>query len=340
MAVGVIFMFFRSKKFMIPLIVVLALAAIFALSHLLFLRRDEAQIYGVSFSEEYAGYLELNPREVFRAILDDWGFRHLRLSAQWDAIEKQRGVYDFSSLDWQMDEAAKRGAKVILVVGQKIPRWPECHPPKWAAALSDEEYFSRLDDLAVAVVDRYKNHPALEMWQVENEPFLPFGVCRAQDSQRLAEEVSLVRRLDPTRKILVTDSGEMSTWQRTARVGDYFGTTLYRVVWSKTFGYFNYDWLPPAFYRLKLWLAGRDAKAAFVAELQAEPWVPNHDIKTLEISEQYKSMSPDRFNKNIDYSRRVGFPRAYLWGAEWWYWMEKKQGIADFANFAKSLKKE
>ena len=74
-------------------------------------------------------------------IMDKWNFHYVRLSAQWDQIEKKKGEYDFNDLDWFMGEADKRGAKVALAVGQKVPRWPECHAPEWAKNLPDEEYF-------------------------------------------------------------------------------------------------------------------------------------------------------------------------------------------------------
>lgn len=323
-------------------IIAIAIAAIlilFCLIRYFGSQRNLNQIFGVSFNEKYAEYLKLDPREAFTAILDDWGFRYLRLSAQWDEIEAERGVYDFSRLDWYMEEAAKREAKVILAVGQKIPRWPECHPPKWTADLQDNEYFQSLEEFVVETVRRYRSHSALEIWQIENEPFLPFGVCRKFTDKMLKNEIQSVKSLDSTHPTLVTDSGELSSWQKAARRGDLFGTTLYRVVWNKRWGYFNYDWLSPLFYRAKLWLAGRQPSKSYIVELQAEPWVTDHDIHTFSLEEQYKSMSPERFVKNIDYSRRVGFARAYLWGAEWCYWLSQEKGIDDFVDLIKNLKK-
>jgi hypothetical protein len=330
----------RRKKVMIALIIILALVLIGIIIHFISQKRNIDQVYGTNFNAEYAAFLGLDPKIVFTEILDGWQFKYIRLAVQWDAIEAHRGIYDFSSLNWYMDEAAKRGAKVVLVVGQKIPRWPECHPPKWAANLSDVEYRTAIKQLIKKSAEQYKDHPALEIWQVENEPYLPFGVCRPFDKTMFKSEVALVRSVDPAHKILVTDSGELSTWWRTAKAGDYFGTTMYRVVWNERFGYFSYDWLSPLFYRFKLMLAGQKTANAFIAELQAEPWIPNSDVNTLDLAEQYKSMNPARFEKNVAYAQRVGFPRAYLWGAEWWYWMKEIKGVPDFVNFAKTLKKE
>lgn len=332
-------MFFK-KKIIISVSIILFIVVLLTVSHFFPIKKNNEQIYGVSFNSEYASYLGLNSREVYKAILNDWGFRYLRLSAQWDEIEKQKGVYDFSDLDWYMDEAAVVDGKVTLVVGQKILRWPECHAPKWTENLSDDEYRASVKNLIKATIERYKNHKALEIWQIENEPFLAFGVCRKCSPEMLDEEISLARSIDLNHKIIVTDSGELSTWLKTSNVADYFGTTMYRVVWNEKIGYFNYKWLSPLFYHFRLWVNKKSADTVFISELQAEPWIPDHNIQTLSLDEQYKSMSIEHFKDNVDYAKRVGFPRAYLWGAEWWYWMQNNKGVDDFAEYAKTLKKE
>lgn len=317
-----------------------SLLLIWGVFHFLSSKRNQNQIYGASFNSKYAQYLGLDSQKVFSAMLDDWGFKYVRLSAQWNEIEKNSGIYDFSALNALMDQAASRGVKVTLVVGQKIPRWPECHVPAWAANLSDNEYKAAIKRFVKTVVDQYKDHSALEIWQVENEPLLAYGECRFFGKDMLADEINLVRSIDAEHKILITDSGELSSWRNTAKAGDLFGTTMYRVVWHARFGYFSYDWLTPLFYKMKLWLTGQAPDKAYIAELQAEPWVPDRDIKELTASEMYESLDLKRFQKNVDYAKRVGFSRAYLWGAEWWYWMKEVRGVAEFADYAKTLKKE
>ena len=328
-------------RFMLALtFVVVFIVAAFAMAFYL-PRPNLNQVFGVSFNSEYASYLGLDPKEVLTKIFDDWGFCHLRLSIQWDEVEKTEGKYDFSELDWQMNEAAKRDAKIVLAIGQKTPRWPECHVPDWTKELDAADYSARLKKFVAAAVERYRQHPSLEIWQVENEPFLPFGLCRPFSKQDLVEEIAMIRRLDnSSRPVLVTDSGELGWWFKAAKAGDLFGTTIYRVVWHKRLGYFPYDWLPAGFYRLKLWLTGLNSNQAVVSELQAEPWVPDLDVKNWPLEEQYKSLDMERFQKTIDFSRRVGFPRAYLWGAEWWAWLAKQSGGEDFGPLLKELKKE
>lgn len=299
--------------------------------------KNNRMIYGASFNAEYASYLGLDVKEAFNKILDEWQFKYIRLSAQWDLIEKIKGQYDWDDLDWMMNKAAKRNVKVVLVVGNKTPRWPECHFPGWIDASSHQP---DLLNFIKNVVTRYKNHPALEIWQVENEPFLRFGDCEPISAQELTEEVALVKQLDPLRSTMVTDSGELSLWRRTAKQADLFGATIYRVVWNKRLGYWSYDWLlPPLAYTAKLWLNGRDINTAYITELQAEPWIPDKKLADTPLAEQFRSMSLERLKSNVNFAARTGMPRAYLWGAEWWLWLEGK-GNNDFSDYIKQLKKQ
>jgi len=66
-------------------------------------------------------------------------------------------------------------------------------------------------------INRYKSKAVIKYWQVENEPFLLFGICPTPDADLLDREIALVRKIDPTRKIIVTDSGELSLWIPTAK---------------------------------------------------------------------------------------------------------------------------
>jgi hypothetical protein len=316
------------------------LAAITALWYSLFLfdfTRSDGYVFGVSYAPAQAEYLGLDPKETYLAILDDLKVRNLRISVYWNRIEKRANEYDFSELDWLMDEAQKRDAKVILAVGRRVPRWPECHTPDWAkrgGLSSENEYLLiYLENL----VNHYKNHPALYIWQVENEPFLNlFGECPKRDKNLLIKEIDLVKKLDPNHPTMITDSGEFGSWYRTRHLSDYLGTSIYRVVVSWWTPYIKYGgFIPAALYRIKAHIAGRPNDKIIVSELQTEPWTPSELLKT-PLSEQYRSMSPEQFLKNVAFAKKVGFKEIYLWGVEWWYWM-KKQGQPVFWQQAKKL---
>ncbi|TSC83883.1 MAG: Uncharacterized protein G01um101413_686 [Parcubacteria group bacterium Gr01-1014_13] len=329
----------KPKKLLLVVVILAALAINWILVLKFFGYMKNTMIYGVSFNTEYANYLGLDTKPSFAKILDDWHFKYIRLSAQWDLIEKTKGHYDWKDLDWMMNEAAKRNVKIVLAVGHKTPRWPECHFPAWTDITSHSNHQSDLLNFMTIVVMRYKNHPALEIWQVENEPFLGFGTCQPISTKSLKEEIALVKKLDPNHRTMVTDSGELSLWRRTAKQADFFGTTMYRVVWSKAIGYWSYDWIfPPIAYTARLWLNGRDINTAYITELQAEPWIPDKPLADTPLEEQFKSMSLKRLKSNVNFAARTGMPRSYLWGAEWWLWLETR-GVHEFSDYIKQLKK-
>jgi hypothetical protein len=293
--------------------------------------------WGVVFSQKHSELLGLDWRKNYLAILDDLKAKNLKLIAYWDLIEKEPEVYDFSDLDWQINEAQKRGAKILLVFGRRVPRWPECHIPKWAL-LPKNIHKERLLHFIKVLVQRYKDNPAIWAWQVENEPFFPFGKCPPPDETFLKEEIRLVKSLDDKKRpIVISESGEIPLWFKAARLGDIVGHTLYRKVWVHQIGiYFTYPF-PPVYYARKVWLIKRIFKKPVICvELQAEPWGPVL-LYDLPLREQEKTMNLKRFKKVIEYAKNTGEDTFYLWGAEWWYWMKEKQRQPQIWEEAKKL---
>ncbi len=294
--------------------------------------------YGISFNQEHATSLGLDWKDVYADMLEELKPKYIRISAMWSEIEKTRGVNDFDDIDWMMDLAAKHNTKVILVVGQKAPRWPECHIPGWLNK-DDEKAKEYLLSYVRDVVERYRQHPALEIWQVENEPFIRFlfGECGQFNEKFVLDEINLVGELDLVHPIIITDSGELSSWREAIKIGDYFGTTLYRTVGKPGGGRYSYNWLPPSVYRYKAMFWGQDLNKMFISELQAEPWftTSNPDNTPLEIQEQ--TMNPDKLKENFNYAERVGVKRAYLWGVEWWYWAKEARGDSRYWDMVKEV---
>jgi hypothetical protein len=262
-------------------------------------------------------------------MLDDLGAPRLRLAAYWDELEPSPGRFDFSALDWQLDEAERRGATVLLAVGRKLPRWPECFVPTWARQALPQQQRLWVLDYVSAVVERYRDHPAVAAWQLENEPFVWwFGKCPPPDSALLQAELDSIRRLS-YKPVVVTDSGELSTWRRAARFADRFGTTMYRATWNSWLGYGFYP-LPAWSYRAKARLWGLEPREVVIGELQAEPWPPGTLLVETPLREQFRTMDLARFHEMLALARATGFGEAYLWGAEWWYWLKTTQGHPEF----------
>ena len=271
-------------------------------------------------------------------ILDDLGAKNLRLSAYWDEIESLNNNFYWDDLDWQIEEASKRDAQIILAVGGRLPRWPECHIPNWAENVSKEEREKETLYYIEMVVNRYKDNENIIAWQIENEPFLAnFGECPELDPDFLDKEIELVKSLD-MRQIVITDSGELSAWVPAAKRADIFGTTMYRKTYSNLLkAYVSYP-IEPSFFKVKRNLAKLFAKPDkwIVIELQAEPWGPK-PFQYLSPEERAKTMDYDKFVEMMEFSRQTGFEEFYLWGVEWWYWEKINQNNPQIWNEAKLL---
>jgi len=330
----------RLQKILLGVLIVCSVLALalYALS-----RKEipERITYGVSFNTLYAEELGLDWKESYLAILDELEVRHLRLAAHWNMVEKKKDIYDFSALDFQIQEAEERGADVVFAVGRRLPRWPECHIPDWAEDMSWDEQKEELRSYITAVVERYKESPAITYWQVENEPYLNVFAnehCGDLDESFLEEEIALVRSLDGTRPILVTDSGNLGTWRGAYRHGDAFGTSVYVYFWNPDLGQFK-TVLPPAFYRMKenvMALLYGDKKT-FLIELSAEPWLLEPVVQVPR-DVQYSRMDVAKFEEILAYAKKTRYDTQYLWGAEWWYWLHL-QGESHMWDRAKVLYK-
>lgn len=315
--------------------------AVLLFTVVLLIQKDvpEEITYGMSFNTLYARELGLDWRETYDAIIDDLGVRHLRLAAHWPMVEPRPNIYDFTELDYQIQKAEEAGATVILAVGRRLPRWPECHVPEWAQNLTSQERQAEQLRMVEHVVNRYKNSPAVVMWQVENEPFLEvfaFEHCGQLDVDFLDTEIALVRSIDGTRPILVTDSGNLGTWRGAYSRGDVFGTSVYVHFWNPELGQFR-TILPPAAYRFKdnLMALFYGRKPSLLIELSAEPWLLEPIIE-VPIEVQFSRMNLEKFEDILEYAEDTRFDQQYLWGAEWWYWL-KLQGRPEMWNRGQKL---
>jgi hypothetical protein len=294
--------------------------------------------WGVNFSQKHTQSLGLNWKETYLALLDDLKVKNIKLITHWDLIEPEKDKYYFDDLDWQINEAEKKGVKILLVIGMKTGRWPECHIPEWAKNLSKEGQQKEILEMIEEVVLRYRDRVSVNFWQVENEPFFPFGECPWVDKSFLKKEINLVKSLDSQKRpIIISDSGEGSFWLNAAKFGDIVGTTMYKKVWFRQLGTYIYYPLPPTFYWRKAQLIEKIFnKKVIVVELQAEPWGPKLLYES-PIEEQEKTMNLEQFKKNIEFAKKTGLNTFYLWGGEWIYWMKTKQNQPEIWNEAKEL---
>ncbi|MDP3990882.1 MAG: beta-galactosidase [Candidatus Nealsonbacteria bacterium] len=323
--------------------------------------RAENISFGITFSQNHAQSLGLDWQETYSALLDT-GVKKIKIATQWDLLEPEEQEYDFKDLDWQITKARGKEAEILLVIGMKSLHWPECYIPQWAEYLGKEKQQERILELLEEIVLRYKNEKAITMWQVENEPFFPFGECPWVDKGFLKKEIDLVKSLDTRavakgreedlsssttpdtravakgreedlsssiileRPVVISDSGERSFWITAAQLGDKVSTTLHRKVYSKELkSYFPYFYIRPIFYWRRAQIIEKlFGKEVIIGELQAEPWCPTF-FYGCSLAEQQKTMNLELFKENIEFARETGLKEVYLWGGEWIYWLKEKQ---------------
>ncbi len=299
--------------------------------------------YGASFSIKYARELGLDWRETYQALITEMPIKKLRLMSYWDEIQPNiPNEYRFDDLDWQFEQAEKHGIKVSLAIGFRQPRWPECHQPKWAADVGEgtEAWKSALYKYMTTVVTRYKNHPALESYQLENEALNRFfGDCvDAAPTERLREEYDLVKAADSKHPIYMSLSDQHGLPVGEPRP-DAYGFSVYRTVWNDKLPIDFYVTYPtPVWYHRarKWWIETFRNREVFIHELQLEPWGPAA-TQSLSLSEQDKSMSTKQIKENLNFARKIGSDDIYLWGSEWWYWRREQGDNSVWQTVAEQL---
>lgn len=289
--------------------------------------QNEPLNLGLSFSSTYATRMGLDPKETLEAMLRDLGVKRVRLVSYWNVHEQTPGKYDFTDLDWQFELIQKYDAKASLAVGLRQPRWPECHFPEWTKGMSEAKLTQPLATYMTKVVERYRDNPALQEYQLENEYFLKvFGSCQDYRSRdRLISEYDLIKRLDPNHRIIISRSNNALGYPVNEPIPDVSAVSVYKRVWDKTITktYFDYPF-PGWFYgSLAAIMEIVHGKPTIIHELQAEPWPPSGEIVDNSLEEQNKSMDAKRLELRAKYGISSGIRTIDLWGAEWWYWRLK-----------------
>jgi hypothetical protein len=301
--------------------------------------QNKPYIQGVTFIPSYASYLGVEPQQTMDALLNV-GVRQFRLVSYWNELEPSQGEYDFSSLDWQFAKANKADAKVSLAIGLRQPRWPECHAPAWINTKEPAaKWQPQLETFMTKVIQRYKNNPALDSYQLENEYYNHFGECYNFDRARLQHELDLVKKLDSNHPVIISRSNNYIGLMLRQPLPDEIGISVYRRVWDSqvTHRYFQNPY--PSWYYA--FLAGGEklltGKDSVLHELQAEPWPPNgKNIVDVSLAEQNKSFNAKRFKDRIDFAKNTGMREVYYWGAEYWYYRMVKLHDPSVWNVARN----
>jgi len=239
----------------------------------------------------------------------------------WDEHEKQQGKFDFATLDKQIEQVATAGGIITMCLGARQPRWPEFHWPDWAWNAPKPERDKALLNYIQVVVDRYKDNPAIVSWQLENEALLTgFGEKIEIDRARLRKEIALVRKLDPSRKVIMSTSAAWGI-PIIGPIPDMSAFSYYLTRWKED--KYTTTYHAAFIHRIRaviiriLWRI-----PSFIHELQMEPWGPK-DIWEMTPQQQDESMGPRQIAKNFKASKSTNLYPVDLWGGEWWYWRLK-----------------
>lgn len=278
--------------------------------------------FGVSFSLKQCRSFGIDPHEVLDWLITEGKFRRFRVMSYWNEHEKQPGKLDFRELDWQLNRIAEAGGKVSLCLGARQPRWPENYWPDWAWNAPKTERTAALLKYIETVVKRYKNHPALISYQLENEAlFKNFGERAEIDVPRLRAELALIHKLDPKHPVSMSVSDQRGIPLRPP-IPDSIGFSYYHRLYAngKYRSAHHYLWWHKM--RAKL-IRVLKRRPVFIHELQLEPWGIKA-IWEMSAEEQDKSASPARIKRNVQLAKRIGLSPIDLWGGEWWYWRLRK----------------
>lgn len=128
-------------------------------------------------------------------LLDDLGVAWLRTDFSWDKIEKQKGNFDFTSMDNYVNNAFLHNKKILGVL---------CYDASWLHPENERKFYippGNHDDFinyAVKIADRYKGKvAAFEIWNEPNNRIRDFWNGSDEDFFDLVKKtVNAIKKVD------------------------------------------------------------------------------------------------------------------------------------------------
>lgn len=296
--------------------------------------------------------------EQLGTLIRGLGATRIRLSVEWSDVEPRPGEFDFRLLDAQIAEVERLGATAVLTVGVKSQRHPEFFVPDWVldrtnlagdAVISDDPYLrERALSMIAAVVDHAARSPAIDGWGADNEPYLTSSRGEQWENWSLGrdfvqEEVAAIHVHDPARRPVSINHGQHFVmdrrWRYALEDADVLAASLYPFRNETFLGrpivlpILEIGPLAPN-YAYQAREAAKAGKEYWITEMQAEPWTDT-DARLISPANPSENLTPAKLRRNIDYARRSGADRVYLWGAEWWLYERDHFGDERYWDIAR-----
>ncbi|MHB9035738.1 MAG: carbohydrate binding domain-containing protein [Armatimonadota bacterium] len=134
--------------------------------------------------ESFFGVNHAFPSDLRMKLAKDAGISWVRdWSTMWDAIEPEKGRFDFSVADKVIDRALSFGVSVQAVLSQPSCRWSSSAPPEAVGKYGQGEPIYRMyPPRDIADFDNYIYQTVrhfgskIKHWEILNEPFYKFGI--------------------------------------------------------------------------------------------------------------------------------------------------------------------
>jgi hypothetical protein len=133
-------------------------------------------------------------------VAQETGAKYLRCAFTWNAIEKQRGTYDWAFWDMLLDEADRAHIQLIPYVA---------YTPEWAAGTSDQ-FWKRpptdaqlYADFMYQIARRYRGR--IHSWEIWNEPDITEYWMGSPDqfAELVKQAAAAIRRADPDATVVL-----------------------------------------------------------------------------------------------------------------------------------------
>jgi hypothetical protein len=292
---------------------------------------------GTTFSHRFAEYLSLDSTQSLHTIIA-LKFDIIRLCCYWDEIQKDSKTYDFTKIKHLLDICEIQNQNVILTLGMKAPRSPEFYIPAWTHSKDPKIVLPDTLRFIEETISQLQKYSCIKYWQVENEPIDPVWPSKQFISfDDLRQEVSLVRKLDKSRKIIINLWGNGDSVQKNIKqiedITDVIGIDLYYKQYIQNPLNADIYTGPKLSHNSLKKLISSAKKPVWITELQAEPWEKSNDNYK---SENPKSISPELLEKNFSNAKSLNPEAVLFWGSEYWLW-RKKHGDKRYFNLIKDL---